>query len=68
MSRVDEFRQYADEAMLSARQAKTEKARAILTDIASTWTAAAAYREANIARAAEAIPIFGGSVTARAHR
>jgi hypothetical protein len=59
MSKVDELRRYAEEAMLAARQAKTEKARAILLNIALAWTAAAAYREANIERAAEALPIFG---------
>jgi hypothetical protein len=45
MSRSDEFRQYAEEAMRWAREAKTEKDKAILIDIARTWITAATYRE-----------------------
>lgn len=52
MSRTDEFRQYAEEAMRWSRQAKTEKDRAIMIDIARTWISVAAYREATEKRAA----------------
>jgi hypothetical protein len=46
MTRADEFRHYAEEAMRWARRSKTEKDRAILVDLAGTWTTAATYREA----------------------
>jgi hypothetical protein len=45
MSRCDEFRQYAEEAMRWAGRSKTESDKAILLDIARTWTQAALYRE-----------------------
>ncbi len=41
MAKVDELRKDAEEAVGSARQAKTEKAKAIRLDIASIWIAAA---------------------------
>jgi hypothetical protein len=46
MTKADEFRQYAEEAMRWARKSKTEKDKAVLVDIARTWTIAATYREA----------------------
>jgi hypothetical protein len=45
MSKSDEFRQYAEEAMHWARNSKTEKDKEVLIDIARTWTTAATYRE-----------------------
>jgi hypothetical protein len=41
MSRVDQFRQYAEEAMRRARQAKTEEEKLAYIDLARTWTLAA---------------------------
>jgi hypothetical protein len=52
MSKSDEFRRYAEEAMRWAREAKTEKDKAILIDIARTWITAATYREDTEKRAA----------------
>jgi hypothetical protein len=41
MSKADQFRQYAEEAMSWARRAKTEKEKQAYIDLASTWTQAA---------------------------
>jgi hypothetical protein len=61
MSKSDEFRQYAEEAMRWARNSKTEKDQAALIDIARTWTIAATYRETHTEeRAAWGPPQFGG--------
>jgi hypothetical protein len=59
MTKADEFRQYADEAMRWARKSKTEKDKAALIDIARTRTIAATYREAteeNVGRVHLVIP------------
>jgi hypothetical protein len=45
MSKADEFRQYAEEAMRWARQSKIEKDKEALLDLARTWTQAASHRE-----------------------
>jgi hypothetical protein len=37
MSEADQFRQYADEALLWAAQSKTEKEKEALIDLARTW-------------------------------
>jgi hypothetical protein len=50
MSKADEFRQYADEAMGWARNNKDEKQRAILINLARAWTRAAASQERPPAR------------------
>jgi hypothetical protein len=42
MSKGDEFRQYAEEALRWAKQSKTEKEKLALIDLARTWTEAAA--------------------------
>jgi hypothetical protein len=52
MSKSDEFRQYAEEAMRWARQSKTVNDRVIFIDIARTWTPAATFRERTEERAA----------------
>ena len=41
MSKADQFREYAEEAMRWARQSKTEKERQALIELACTWTQAA---------------------------
>jgi hypothetical protein len=45
MSKVDEFRQYAEEATRWARQSKTEAEKEALLDLARTWAQAASHRE-----------------------
>jgi hypothetical protein len=45
MSKADDFRQYADEAMRWARQSKTETEGLALVEIAQTWLRAAALRD-----------------------
>jgi hypothetical protein len=50
MSKVDEFRQYAEEAMGWARESKDEKQRAILINLARAWAQAAASHERPPAR------------------
>jgi hypothetical protein len=41
MSKSDEFRQYAEEAVRLASNSKTKKDKAILMDLARTWMEAA---------------------------
>jgi hypothetical protein len=41
MSEADQFRQYAQEALLWARQSKTEKEKRALLELARTWSQAA---------------------------
>ena len=41
MSKADQFRQYAEEAMRWARQSKTENEKLALVELARTWTQAA---------------------------
>jgi hypothetical protein len=48
MSQADEFRQYAEEALLCARQSTSEKERQDLLDLARTWTQAALRSEIKI--------------------
>jgi hypothetical protein len=50
MSKADEFRQYAEEAMGWARDSKDEKQRAILVNLARAWVQAAASQEQPAAR------------------
>ena len=45
MSKADQFRDYAEEAMRWARQSKTEKERQALIELACTWTQAAVQSE-----------------------
>jgi hypothetical protein len=45
MSKADQFRQYAEEAMRWARQSKTENEKQALLDLARTWTQAALRSE-----------------------
>ncbi len=41
MSKADQFRQYAEEALRWARQSKTEKEKQAYTNLALTWMQAA---------------------------
>jgi hypothetical protein len=45
MSNADKFWQYAEEAMLSAQQSKSENEKRTLMDLARTWTQAAMQSE-----------------------
>jgi hypothetical protein len=45
MSKADQFRQYADEAMHWVRQSKTENEKQVLIELARTWTQAAMRSE-----------------------
>jgi hypothetical protein len=47
MSKTDQFRQYAKEAVLSAAYAKTDEARQGLLDLGRTWTQAALVERAS---------------------
>ncbi len=49
MSKADEFRQYAEEAMRWARRSKNEKEQLALIELARTWTQAALHRESTAA-------------------
>ena len=50
MSKADEFRQYAEEAMRWACDSKNEKQKAILINLARAWAQAAARQEYPSAR------------------
>jgi hypothetical protein len=45
MSESDQFRQYAEEAMLWVSQSKTEEEKQILVELLCTWTAAVVASE-----------------------
>jgi hypothetical protein len=45
MSKAEEFRQYAEEAMRWAYKSKTEKDKQALVNLARTWTQAAMQSE-----------------------
>jgi hypothetical protein len=47
MSKADDFRQYADEALRSANETKSEKQKQALIDLARTWTQAALKADAS---------------------
>jgi hypothetical protein len=47
MSKADDFRQYADEALRSANDTKSEKQKQALIDLARTWTQAALKADAS---------------------
>jgi hypothetical protein len=45
MSKTDEFRRYAEEAMRSARHSTTPREQLVLINLARTWTQAAERNE-----------------------
>jgi hypothetical protein len=45
MTKSDQFREYAEEALQWSRQSKTEEEKKALLDLAVTWTQAAALTE-----------------------
>ena len=45
MSKAEDFRQYAEEAVRWARKSRTEQERRTLMDLARTWTEAAVHSE-----------------------
>jgi hypothetical protein len=46
MSESDQFRQYAEEALLWVAQSKSEEEKQLLLELLCTWTAAAAAADA----------------------
>jgi hypothetical protein len=48
MSKADQFRQYAEEAMRWACQSKNEKEKQALIELARTWTQAACQSESAV--------------------
>ena len=50
MSRTDQFWQYANEAILSACEVKTDKDKEGLLELARTWTQAALQERASVNR------------------
>jgi hypothetical protein len=48
MSKSDDFRQYAEEALRSVRAAKSESQKQALIDLALTWTQAALKADASV--------------------
>ena len=48
MSKADQFREYAEEAMRWSRQAKSEDAKNTLIDLALTWRQAASLCERTV--------------------
>jgi hypothetical protein len=48
VSKADEFRQYAEEALRWAQQSKTEKEQIALIELARTWTQAAVQIEGSV--------------------
>ena len=48
MSEADQFRQYAQEAMRWAHQAKTEKEKRALLELARTWSQAALESDSTV--------------------
>jgi len=50
MSETDQFWQYAKEALLSASDAKTDKDKEGLLELARTWTQAALQERASVNR------------------
>jgi hypothetical protein len=61
MSEADQFRQYAEEAMLWVSQSKTKEEKQILVELLCTWTAAAVASERDCCSSHNA-------QTARSHR
>jgi hypothetical protein len=49
MSESDQFRQYAEEALLWAAQSKTEEEKQLLLELVCTWTQAAVVSERTVA-------------------
>ena len=48
MSKADDFRQYAEEALRSVTEAKSESQKQALIDLALTWTQAALKADASV--------------------
>jgi hypothetical protein len=48
MSESDQFRQYAEEAMLWVSQSKTEEEKRLLLELVLTWTQAAVWSERTV--------------------
>lgn len=67
MSESDQFRQYAEEALLWAAQSKTEKEKQLLLELVRTWTQAA-VASAVVANSTGPLPAaISGAPEARSH-
>ena len=56
MSKADEFRQYANEAMRWAHRSKNEREKLALIELARTWMQAALHRESTAAATNHGLP------------
>ncbi len=59
MSEIDQFWQYAREAMLSVGYAKTDEEKQDLIELAQTWTQAALHGRAHLQ--SEIVPLEAGA-------
>jgi hypothetical protein len=66
MSKADDFRQYAEEALRSATEPKFENQRQALIDLACTWMQAALKAEASASNSKP--PKYAGSYRAASRR
>jgi hypothetical protein len=68
MSESDQFRQYAEEALLWAAQSKTEEEKQLLLELAHTWTQAAVSSDALVSYQTGPLPAaMSGAPEARSH-
>ena len=68
MSESDQFRQYAEEALLWAAQSKSEKEKQLLLELVRTWTQAAVASEVVANYDTGPLPAaISGTAEARSH-
>jgi hypothetical protein len=68
MSESDQFRQYAEEALLWAAQSKTEEEKQLLLELAHTWSQAAVASDALVSYHTGPLPAaMSGIPEARSH-
>jgi hypothetical protein len=68
MSESDQFRQYAEEALLWVAQSKTEKEKQLLLELVRTWTQAAVASEVVANHDTGPLPAaISGTPEARSH-
>jgi hypothetical protein len=69
MSESDQFRQYAEEALLWVAQSKTEKEKQLLLELVRTWTEAAVVSAAVENYSTGPLPVvaISGTPEARPH-
>ena len=57
MSKADQFREYAEEALQWSSQSRTEEAKKMLIDLAVTWTQAALIEREEVCRSAKGLTL-----------